>query len=170
MHIGSNPRPVLLVVYHSITGGTAQMAKQCSESAALEKNVHVQLKTADQTTAEDFLAAQGYIFATPEYLGGMSGIMKDCFDRSYYQLTDLIQARPYALMVCAGSDGQGAARQLERIVTGWRLKAITPALIVNVGAQTPETILADKELSDEQLEPCRQLGQLMASGLAMSIF
>lgn len=166
----SNKRPLLLVVYHSMTGGAAQMAGACAQAARAENSVRVNLKVANQTTADDFLAAHGYIFATPEYLGGMSGIMKDCFDRSYYHVIDRVQARPYASMICAGSDGQGAANQIDRIVTGWRLKAIAPPLIVNVSAQTSETILAVKELSDAQLAPCKQLGQLMASGLSMSIF
>ena len=169
MHESNHPR-LLLVVYHSMTGGAQQMAHACAQAASTEHGVLVELKAASQTSAEDFLAAHGYIFATPEYLGSMSGVMKDCFDRSYYHVIDRVQARPYATMVCAGSDGHGAATQIERIVTGWRLKTITEPLIVNVDAQTPETILAAKQLSDAQLAPCKELGQLMASGLSMSIF
>ena len=169
MHESNHPRQ-LLVIYHSMTGGAAQMACACAQAAAADNDVVVNLKAASQTSADDFLAAHGYIFATPEYLGSMSGIMKDCFDRSYYHVVDRVQARPYATMVCAGSDGQGAAKQIERILTGWRLKAITEPLIVNVDAQTPETILAAKQLSDAQLTPCKELGQLMAHGLSMSIF
>ena len=60
----------------------------------------------------------------------MAGLMKDFFDRCYYPALGRIEGRPYAVMVCAGSDGSGAARQIERICTGWRLKAVAPALIV----------------------------------------
>lgn len=73
-------------------------------------------------------------------------------------------------MVCAGSDGQGAVRQIERIVTGWRLKPVAPPVIVDVSAQTPERILADKSLSASQLAPCAELGSLFASGLTMGLF
>ncbi|HBL66990.1 MAG TPA: flavodoxin, partial [Achromobacter sp.] len=38
----------------------------------------------------------------------------------------------------------GAARQVDRICTGWRLKPVAPALIVNLGAQSAQQILADK--------------------------
>jgi len=31
------------------------------------------------------------------------------------------------VLICAGSDGTGAARQIERIATGLRLKRIAPA-------------------------------------------
>jgi hypothetical protein len=54
----------------------------------------------------------------------MAGIMKDFFDRTYYPVLDRINGRPYAVLICAGSDGQNAARQIERIATGWRLRAI----------------------------------------------
>jgi len=146
------------------------MAQACARAARLEDNIEVTLKQADQTTAADVHHASGYVFATPEYLGSMSGMMKDFFDRTYYDVIEQINARPYAIMVCAGSDGQGAVRQIDRIVTGWRLKPVAPAVIVNVQAQTKARILQDKQLSQEQLTPCAELGTLMATGLAMSVF
>jgi multimeric flavodoxin WrbA len=45
----------------------------------------------------------------PENLAAISGLMKDFFDRSYYGVLDRIQGRPYASLVCAGSDGHNAA-------------------------------------------------------------
>ena len=48
--------------------------------------------------------------------------MKEFFDRCYYGALDRIQGLPYACAISAGSDGAGAARQTERICTGWRLR------------------------------------------------
>jgi multimeric flavodoxin WrbA len=90
---------------------------------------------------EDVLAADGYLFVTPENLGAMSGLLKDFFDRSYYAALERINGRPYASLICAGSDGSNAARQIARIATGWRLKAIAEPLIVCTHAQTPPAIL-----------------------------
>ena len=73
------------------------------------------------------LQADGYLWVTPENLAAMSGIMKDFFDRTYYAALDRIAGRPYATLVCAGSDGENAVRQIERISTGWRLKRIARA-------------------------------------------
>jgi hypothetical protein len=73
-------------------------------------------------------------------------------------------------MICAGSDGQGAARQLARIATGWRLKVVQPALIVNTCAQTPEDILAPKTIPELELEKCRALGAALGAGLALGVF
>jgi len=83
---------------------------------------------------------------------------------------DRVNGRPYASLICAGSDGHNAARQIERIATGWRLKAVAEPLIVCTHAQTPEAILAPKQIAPEQLERCRALGEAMAAGLALGVF
>jgi hypothetical protein len=83
---------------------------------------------------------------------------------------DHINGRPYACLVCAGSDGHNAARQMERIATGWRLRAIAEPLIVCTHAQTQETILARKSIGSDELERCRALGEAMAQGLALGVF
>lgn len=158
----------LLILVHSRTGGTAAMAEAAREAAAGETET-VLLK-AEDATPDDLLAAQGYIFAAPENLAALSGPMKDLFDRCYYPLLDRIQGRAFALMVCAGTDGQGAIRQMRRIATGWRLREVAEPVLALTGAQTPEAILAPKHLDEAQLAPCRELGAAMAAGLAMGIF
>lgn len=160
----------LLIVYHSVTGGTYQMVQAAAQAASQELEITVRVLRADQASAQDLLRAQGYLFATPENLAAVSGLMKDFFDRSYYGALDCIQGRPYASLICAGSDGHSAARQIAKIATGWRLKAVAEPLIVCTHAQTPEAILAQKKISTSELERCAALGQAMAAGLAMGIF
>ncbi|WP_157267275.1 NAD(P)H-dependent oxidoreductase [Azohydromonas aeria] len=160
----------LLIAYASFTGGTRQMAEAAAEGAREEGGVAVRLLPAPQATPEDLLAADGFVFATPEMLGSMAGLMKDLFDRCYYPLLERLQGRPYAALVCAGSDGQGAARQLERIATGWRLKAVAPPFIACVHAQTPDAIQAPKQLASADLDACRELGAALAAGLALGVF
>ena len=128
------------------------------------------LKPAQEAGPEDLLAADGYVFACPENLAAIAGLMKDFFDRCYYPVLDRIQGRPYTVMVCAGSDGSNAVRQIERIATGWRLKAVAPALIVCTHAQTPEQILAPKTLGAKDLTRCFELGEGLAGGLSAGIF
>lgn len=158
----------LLILYHSRTGGTAAMAEAARDAASGEAET-ILLK-AEDATPDDLLAASGYIFAAPENLAALSGPMKDLFDRSYYPLLDRLQGRPFALMVCAGTDGQGALRQMRRIATGWRLREVAEPVLVLTGAQTPEAILAPKHLTGAQLAPCRELGAAVAAGLALGIF
>lgn len=158
----------LLIIYHSRTGGARQMAEAAAKAAGDEADVV--LKPADQAGPEDLLQADGYIFCAPENLAAISGLMKEFFDRSYYPVLGRIEGRPYAQMVCAGSDGENAARQMARIATGWRLKEVQPPLIICTHAQTPEAILAEKTIPDDQLENCRELGLAMAAGLQMGVF
>lgn len=160
----------LLVVYHSMTGGTAQMAQAAADGAAQEGEVRVLLLRANDAGPEQVLNADGYVFATPENLASMSGLMKDFFDRSYYAALDSINGRPYAVLVCAGSDGSNAVRQIERIATGWRLRAVAPALIVCTHAQTPEAILQPKHIEQEDLAKCAELGAAFAAGLALGVY
>ena len=160
----------LLIVYHSQTGGSLQMARAAAAGAADEMAVSTRLLHATDTGAEDVLAADGYLFVTPENLGAMSGLLKDFFDRNYYAALERINGRPYASLICAGSDGSNAARQIARIATGWRLKAIAEPLIVCTQAQTPEAILRAKAIGAADLARCRELGEALASGLALGIF
>jgi multimeric flavodoxin WrbA len=158
----------LLIVYHSRTGGTRQMAEAAAGAARAETNTL--LKRAEEARPEDLLGASGYLFAGPENLAALSGAMKEFFDRCYYPVLGRIEGRPYALMVCAGSDGDGAARQAALIATGWRLKQVQPPLIINTSAQTPEEILAEKVIAEEDLAKCRDLGAALGAGLKMGVF
>ena len=130
----------------------------------------MRLLHAAQAGPQDVLAADGYVFATPENLAAISGVMKDFFDRCYYPVLERINGRAYASLVCAGSDGHNAARQMARIATGWRLKAVAEPIIVCTHAQTPEAILATKRIAEADLNACRELGAALAAGLALGVF
>lgn len=163
-------RKQLLIVYYSYTGGTQQLAEAAASAASAEQGVDVIIKQAVDTKPDDLLQADGYIFACPENLAAIAGGMKIFFDHSYYPLLGKIEGRPYVALICAGSDGDNARRQLERIATGWRLKKIADTLIVCTHAQTPEKILAQKTIAKDELAKSSELGATLAAGLAMGIF
>ena len=160
----------LLVVWHSRTGGARQMAEAAAQAAAQEPGVRTRSLRAADAQAVDLLEAAGYLFVCPENLAALSGEMKEFFDRTYYPVLDRIAGRPYAAMIAAGSDGTGAARQIARIATGWRLRAVAEPRIVCTHAQTPEAILAQKQLGAAELAACAELGQTLAAGLALGVF
>jgi multimeric flavodoxin WrbA len=160
----------LLIVRHSRTGGTLQMAEAAREGALAEGSVGVRVKEASDCGPDDLLGAQGYIFACPENLASMSGLMKEFFDRSYYSVLGRIEGRPYAVLICAGSDGMGAARQMARICTGWRLRAIAEPVVVITQAQSPVEIFRPKVIEDGDLLRCRDLGATLGAGLGAGIF
>lgn len=146
------------------------MAEAAAAAARDEPGVAVRLLAAPAAGPADLLSADAYLFATPENLASMAGLMKDFFERSYYAVLDRVDGRAYALLVCAGSDGHGAVRQVERIVTGWRLRAVAEPLIVVTGAQTPDAILAPKVIGDADLAACALRGATLAAGLAAGVF
>ena len=146
------------------------MADAAARGARSEPGVDVYFRHATAAVAEDLLSADGFIFATPENLATMAGMMKDFFDRTYYAALGKLNARPYAVLICAGSDGEGAARQLTRIATGWRLKPVAAPLIICTHADSTEKILAPKTIRPEDLRRCEETGAVLAAGLALGIF
>ncbi len=160
----------LLIVWYSWTGGSRQLAEAARDGALQADGVNVRFLSADKAQSEDLLLADGYIFACPENLAAIAGVMKAFFDRTYYDVLGKIEGRPYAALICAGSDGENAQRQLERICTGWRLKRVADTQIVNVGAQTREEILADKTIRAGDLASAKETGATMAAGIEMGIF
>lgn len=164
----------LLIVWHSRTGAAQQMARAAARgateaAAALEQpdDLRVTLMRAQDAGDDALLASHGFLFCAPENLASLSGEMKEFFDRNYYAVLDRLQGLPYAAMISAGSDGAGAARQVERICTGWRLTPVAPAVIVNLGAQTAAQILAPKIVPAADLARCEELGGLMAGIMLM---
>ena len=108
----------LLIVWHSRTGGARAMAEAAAAGAEEEPLTRTRLLAAEQATGADVVDADGYVFAMPENLAALSGPMKDFFDRAYYPALDRIAGRPYALLVCAGTDGTNAVRR--RRTPFWR--------------------------------------------------
>ncbi|MGX7925983.1 flavodoxin family protein [Tsuneonella sp. HG094] len=156
----------LLIVWHSRTGASEAMAHAAFEGAV----GRARLLGADSVQPDDLLAARGYLFVCPENLAALSGAMKEMFDRCYYPVLGQIEGRPYATLIAAGSDGEGAQRQLDRIATGWRLRRVAESVIVNLSAQTPEAIMAQKTVPPDALQKCRDVGEALAEGLATGVF
>lgn len=157
---------MLAVLWHSRTGGARAMAQAIADGASGD----TRLIAASEATSEELFAASGYVFVCPENLGSMSGMMKEMFDRLYYPLLGQIEGRPYATAIAAGSGGQGAQAQIDRIVTGWRLRRIAEPLIVDFAAQSPSAILASKTLPQGAAKDCNALGAGFVEGLRLGIF
>jgi NAD(P)H-dependent FMN reductase len=177
--------PCLLLVFHSRTGLAKQLADELergavSAAAEMEAPLDIQRRAAADATIDDVLNADGYLFCAPENLASVSGEMKEFFDRCYYPVfstttepayeeVSQLLGRPYGMAIAAGSDGSGAARQLERICQGWRLRPVADTLIHKNGlTQTKENILATKPcLPEATKEQCAELGGLVAATLLL---
>lgn len=148
----------LLIIYHTQSGNTRQLALAAEAGAREDGEVSVRCLRAFDATLDDLSHCDGVLFATPENFGYMSGALKDFFDRTYYPAQPLELNLPYALLVSAGNDGTNAVRQIDRILLGYPMRKVLEPVIV-VG-----------EVTAEGLGRARELGQTLAAGLALGIF
>jgi multimeric flavodoxin WrbA len=133
----------------------AVVAGATSEEIA---GVEVRVLRAPDANAEDVRWSDAVVIGTPENFGYMSGLIKDFLERIFYVVVDETPGLPYALFVKASTDGSGAVRSVERIVTGLRWKQALPPIVVT------------GELSDAHLEQCHELGMTIAAGLEAGVF
>jgi multimeric flavodoxin WrbA len=155
----------LLIVYHTQFGGTAQMAEAAFAGARSVAEVDTALLRAAEAGVADLVAAHALLVATPENFGGMAGMVKDFLERVYYPCEGKLEGRAYATLVCAGTDGSGAMRDVDRVATGLRLRKVHSGLIHKSG-QTAQPVTIPTDI----LARCREIGATLAAGLAAGIY
>lgn len=150
----------LLIVYHTQSGGTEQLAQALIAGARDEaiENVEVRVRDALAADASDVRWADALVLGTPENFGYMSGALKYFFDHIYYPCLEHTQGLGYGLFIKAGNDGQGALTAVTRIVTGLSWRALAPPLIV-VG-----------DVQAGHLKDAHELGMTIAAGLEAGLF
>ena len=122
----------LLIVAHAPSPNTEKLAQAAFAGASHpDIDIHVILKSSQNTQPEDVLAADALLLGTTENLSYMAGLTKDFFDRCYYPVLEKKQGMPFALYIRAGHDGTGTKRAIETIVTGLRWSWAQEALILN---------------------------------------
>ena len=152
--------PLVLIVWHSATGGAQALAEALGEGASDDSigGVEVVSRRALEAGVEDVLAADGMLLCTPENFGYMSGALKDFFDRTYYPVLEEKQGLAYMLIIRAGHDGTGTRRGVETIITGLRWKAVQ------------EPLICRGDFDEAFVGQCEEAGMLMAAGLDAGIF
>ena len=131
----------LLVVHHSPTRSLRTLTESVvagTRDEAIE-DVEVVVRPALEATAEDVLAADGYVLGTSANFGYMSGALKHFFDSTFLQVGGALDAsggvstgstneggatkgRPFGLYVHGRYDTTGATRSVLSITgaLGWR--------------------------------------------------
>jgi multimeric flavodoxin WrbA len=102
------------------------------------------------------LEADGYALVAPANLGSMAGALKHFFDQIYYPCLDATVGRPYGVLVHGNDDVTGAVRDIGRIVTGLRWRAVS-APVETTGAP-------DRAATDAAWELGAVLAAVIAEG------
>ena len=155
----------LLIVYHSQFGGTAQLAEAALGGARAVAEVDTHLRHAAAAGIDDLLRADALIIATSENFGGMAGLIKDFLERVYYPCSDRLAGRGYTVLVCAGNDGTGAMRDVDRVARGLGLRKVHPGLIHRTGVVAQITTVPE-----EVLAGATEVAATLAAGLAAGVF
>ena len=150
----------LLIVYHTQTGNTGQLAEAVHRGAGHEllTDIEVRYLLASEAGPDDLLWADGLLLGTPENFGYMSGAMKDFLDRTFYPVEGRILSLPYAIFISAGNDGSGAVRAIRRIANGYPFKEVQ------------EPLIAQGSVTDQHLALAEELGMTLAAGLDAGIY
>ncbi len=145
----------LLLVHHSPTRSVQALTDAVLAGAhddAIE-DVEVVTRPALEATADDVLAADGYLLGTPANFGYMSGALKHFFDSTFLAVGGALSddgsggagsgstaGRPFGLYVHGRYDTEGAVRSVLSIVgaLGWRQAAEVLAVLGDVDEERRE--------------------------------
>jgi len=155
MHSGKN----LIIISHAPSENTSRMLDAVIQGASNKEilNVNVrQIKPLD-TQPDDIKTAHAVIIGTTENLGYMAGLVKDVFDRCYYECIEHTQGLPFTFYIRAGHDGTGTRRAIESITTGLRWRLVQ------------EPLICKGRFNEDFIPQCEELGLTMAASLEAGI-
>jgi NAD(P)H-dependent FMN reductase len=152
----------LLVVWHPVPPSIASLrdAVLAGFADAATQRV-VRSLAAPAASADDVESAAAAVLITTENFGMVSGLMKDFLERIYpwfEEVPDRRPGMPYLLITKGGNDGTGAVRDVTRILTGLRWKAVLPPLVVS------------GSVTDEHLAAAREQAATLAAGIDTGVF
>lgn len=149
----------LLIIAHAPSENTREMLRSLIKGTSDKRieNIEVRCLAPLDTQPDDINSANAIIIGTTENLGYMAGLVKDVFDRCFYDCLEKTEGLPFTFYVRAGHDGTGTKRALESITTGlkWRL--------------VQEPLICRGEFTQDFFDQCEELGLTMAASLDAGI-
>lgn len=138
----------LLVVWHPRSPNVARL-RDAVLAGHLDADTSVPVRSRSVLDAgtDDLDEAVAVVIVTPEHFGGVAGLTKDLLERIYPWFEEVPDRRPglpYLLVAKGGTDGTGAVRDVTRILTGLRWRAVLPAVVVR-GAVTDDDLRRTRE-------------------------
>lgn len=149
--------PTLLIVANTPSANTRELAEAVIRGAR-KSSVEVKFCAPLDADSSAVKAADAVIIGTTENFGAMAGLIKDFFERIYYDCLEHTQGMPFAFYVRAGLDGQGTLDGVQKITTGLKWKLIQ------------EPLLLHGKYDDGFADQCEELGEVVAAGCEAGIF
>ncbi len=148
----------LLIAYHSQSGASAALALAAAGGATASGELGVRCDRCADLGSADLARSDALLLVCAENNGRLNGGAKDFLDRIFYPMIGRNLVLPYGLLISAGSDGQGAVAEAQRVFKGIPFTLATEPQILH-------------GLPDEQaLNAAREFGEAFATGVAMAIF
>jgi multimeric flavodoxin WrbA len=149
----------LIIIAHAPSENTQRMVEAVIKGANHPdiSDVDVQYIGPLKASADDIKNAQAIIIGTTENLGYMAGLIKDVFDRCYYDCLDHTQGLPFTYYIRAGHDGTGTRRALDTITTGLRWRLVQ------------EPLICKGDFDEAFIAQCEELGLAMSASLDAGI-
>jgi multimeric flavodoxin WrbA len=159
----------LLVVHHSPTASVRSLTEAVLAGTRDEsiEGVQVVVRPALEATADDVLAADGYLLGTTANFGYMSGALKHFFDSTFLRIGGALSdtgaadesagatsGRPFGLYVHGRYDTAGAVRSVLSIVGALRWR------------QAAEVLEVLGDVTDEHRESGYELGGTLSALVA----
>jgi multimeric flavodoxin WrbA len=141
----------VLIVYHSQSGNTEEMAQAVAEGARSVERTEVTLKRAFDATAQDLIRCDAVAFGTSTNFAYISGGLKDFFDRTLIQCQDKTTDKPYCTFTSSGMGKRKALDVLDGICSAYKLR------------KSGEGIMAPGKATPEILAELREMGKRLAT-------
>ncbi len=139
----------VLVIYQSFSGSTEKMAEAVAAGAREVRGVEVVLKRVSEAGSEDLGSASAVAFGAPNTFGGMSGALRDFFDRAW-SAHEAVAGRPAVAFSSENADVTSARQEIEKFFTFYKLRKLS------------EGVTAVQSPGPKELEACKVLGRELA--------
>lgn len=140
----------ILVVYHSMSGNTRQMAEAVARGAAEVEGTECEVIKGLDARLHQLLDCDGVALGSPDYFGRMAGGMQNFFDRTFYPAKGRVTGKPCVLFGSAGGTADTVIKDLRRMAARFELDEIG------------EAVGASGNPNEAVLEECRSLGRRLA--------
>lgn len=150
--VGVDSMAKILVMYHTFSGNTEQMANAIAEGARGVGGAEVDVKMVSDVTLDEFAAADAVAFGAPNTFGGMAGALREFFDRAW-SARESAEGKPVAVFSSENEGQTKALEDIERFVGFYKMNPVS------------EGVMAVKAPDESEKQACLELGRSLAQAI-----